>query len=122
MPVTAKELFAAGKLREAEKRLTAHLREHPADTAQCVFLFELLCFAGEYARAEKQLGVLAGKNAQAKTGAIVVIPLPAEGHLTKRVESRCDAVALGCSLVSVGGAVRWVFQYSRSRCAASLIC
>ena len=49
MPVTAKELFAAGKVREAEKWLTAHLREHPADTAQRIFLFELLCFAGEYA-------------------------------------------------------------------------
>jgi len=33
VPVTAKELFAAGKVREAEKWLTAHLREHPADTA-----------------------------------------------------------------------------------------
>jgi len=31
VPVTAKELFAAGKVREAEKWLTAHLREHPAD-------------------------------------------------------------------------------------------
>ena len=38
---------------------------------QRVFLFELLCFAGDYARAEKQLGVLAGKNAEAETGAIV---------------------------------------------------
>ena len=71
MPVTAKELFAAGKVREAEKWLTAYLREHPADTAQRVFLFELLCFAGEYARAEKQLSVLAGKNSEAETGAIV---------------------------------------------------
>ena len=71
MPVTAKELFAAGKVREAEKWLTAHLREHPADTVQRVFLFELLCFAGEYTRAEKQLAVLAGKNAEAETGAIV---------------------------------------------------
>jgi type VI secretion system protein ImpE len=47
------------------------LREHPADTAQRVFLFELLCFAGEYTRAEKQLSVLAGKNVEAETGAIV---------------------------------------------------
>jgi type VI secretion system protein ImpE len=71
VPVTARELFAAGKVREAEKWLTAHLREHPADTAQRVFLFELLCFSGDYARAEKQLAVLAGKNAEAETGAIV---------------------------------------------------
>ncbi|HTZ58680.1 MAG TPA: type VI secretion system accessory protein TagJ [Acidobacteriaceae bacterium] len=71
MPVTAKELFAAGRVREAEKWLTAHLREHPSDAAQRVFLFELLCFAGEYSRAEKQLSVLAGKSAEAETGAIV---------------------------------------------------
>ena len=71
MPITAKELFTAGKVREAEKWLTAYLREHPADTAQRVFLFELLCFAGDYARAEKQLSVLAGKNVEAETGAIV---------------------------------------------------
>ncbi len=69
--VIAKELFKAGKVREAEKRLTAHLRDHPADTAQRTFLFELLCFAGDYARAEKQLSVLAGGSAQAETGAIV---------------------------------------------------
>ena len=69
--VTAKELFKAGKVREAEKRLTVHLRDHPGDTAQRSFLFELLCFTGEYARAEKQLSVLAGGSVEAETGAIV---------------------------------------------------
>jgi len=69
--VTAKELFAAGKVKEAEKVLTAYLREHPSDKAQRIFLFELLCFAGEYARAEKQLSVLAGGGVESETGAIV---------------------------------------------------
>jgi len=69
--VTAKELFAAGKVREAEKVLTAYLRERPADRAQRTFLFELLCFAGDYARAEKQLAVLAGGGVESETGAIV---------------------------------------------------
>lgn len=71
MPLTAKELFKAGKVREAEKMLTAYLREHPSDTAQRTFLFELLCFAGEYARAEKQLSVLADGSIEKETGAIV---------------------------------------------------
>lgn len=71
MPVTAKELFAAGKVREAEKVLTAYLRDHPSDKAQRTFLFELLCFAGEYARAERQLAVLAGGSVESETGAIV---------------------------------------------------
>ena len=71
MGVTARELFQAGKVREAEKMLTAYLREHPSDTVQRTFLFELLCFAGEYARAEKQLSVLATGSVDKETGAIV---------------------------------------------------
>ena len=71
MAITAKELFTAGKVREAEKLLTAHLREKPADKAARTFLFELLCFAGDYTRAERQLAVLAGAGTDAETGAIV---------------------------------------------------
>lgn len=68
---TAKQLFAEGKVRDAEKALTAHLRDRPADKAGRTFLFELLCFAGEYLRAEKQLAVLANSGPEAETGAIV---------------------------------------------------
>jgi type VI secretion system protein ImpE len=71
VPLTAKELFQAGKVREAEKMLTAYLRERPSDVAQRTFLFELLCFEGEFARAEKQLGVLASGSVEKETGAIV---------------------------------------------------
>jgi type VI secretion system protein ImpE len=71
VPLTAKELFQAGKVREAEKALTAYLRERPSDTAQRTFLFELLCFEGDYARAEKQLAVLADGSVEKETGAIV---------------------------------------------------
>ena len=49
-PATAKRLFEEGKVREAQGELSAYLRERPADTAQRTFLFELLCFAGEYDR------------------------------------------------------------------------
>ena len=69
--ISAKELFAEGKVREAEKALTAHLRDRPADRAARTFLFELLCFSGEYARAEKHLAVLADSGPEAETGAIV---------------------------------------------------
>ena len=71
MPVTPKELFKAGKVREAAKVLTDYLRERPSDTAQRTFLFELLCFAGEFARAEKQLAVLSNGSVEKETGAIV---------------------------------------------------
>lgn len=71
MAVTPKELFKAGKVREAVQALTAYLREHPADTVQRTFLFELLCFCGEYSRAEKQLAVLSSGSPDRETGAIV---------------------------------------------------
>ena len=71
MELNAKELFRAGKVREAEKALTAHLREKPSDAAARIFLFELLCFSGDYARAEKHLAILADGSAEKETGAIV---------------------------------------------------
>ena len=67
----AKQLFEAGKVTEAIQALSAHLRDHPTDSAQRVFLFELLCFAGQYQRAERQLGVLAQGSSQSELGAIL---------------------------------------------------
>jgi type VI secretion system protein ImpE len=69
--VTAKQLFDAGKVREAEGVLTAYLRDHPMDAGQRTFLFELLCFSGDYDRAERQLSVLAQGGAQAELGAVL---------------------------------------------------
>ena len=54
----AHQLFKAGKLTEAISALNAQLRDHPTDQRSRTFLFELLCFAGEYDRAEKQLTIL----------------------------------------------------------------
>jgi len=67
----AKELLEAGKVRDAEKALSAFLRENPADTTQRTFLFELLCFSGQYDRAEKQLSILAKSNHEAEMGAVL---------------------------------------------------
>lgn len=69
--MTAKQLLDAGKVRNAEGVLAAHLREHPTDVASRTFLFELLCFSGQYDRAEKQLGVLSQGGKQAEMGAIL---------------------------------------------------
>jgi type VI secretion system protein ImpE len=65
----ANALYRAGKLDEAIQALGASLRDNPTDSQRRTFLFELLCFAGEYDRAEKQLEVLGqgGKNAQLGT-------------------------------------------------------
>jgi len=68
----AKQLFDAGKVSEAIAELTQYVRDHPADAKQRTFLFELLCFAGEFSRARKQLGVLARSNADAEMGAVLL--------------------------------------------------
>lgn len=60
------ELFRAGKLGDAVSALSAEVRDNPTDARRRTFLFELLCFAGEYQRADKQLEVLgqAGPNSE----------------------------------------------------------
>ena len=69
--MTAKQLFQAGQLNEALKALGAEVRDNPTDPRRRTFLFELLCFAGEYDRAEKHLHVLAQTNSQAEMGAVL---------------------------------------------------
>ena len=69
--MTAKQLLDAGKVHDAEAALSAHLRDHPTDVASRTFLFELLCFSGQYDRAEKQLGVLSQGGKEAEMGAVL---------------------------------------------------
>ena len=67
----AKELYKAGKLSEAIQSLSAELRDNPTDAQRRVFLFELLCFAGDYDRADKHLNFLADQSPQAQMGAVL---------------------------------------------------
>lgn len=67
----ARELYQAGKLNEAIQSLQAELRDNPTDVARRTFLFELLCFAGEYDRAEKHLDILADANVDSATGSLL---------------------------------------------------
>jgi type VI secretion system protein ImpE len=69
--VSAQVLFQAGELDGAIERLGADLRANPMDVRGRTFLFELLCFAGQYDRAEKQLDVIAGANKEAEMGAML---------------------------------------------------
>jgi len=69
--VKAKALYQEGKLSEAIQSLSAELRENPADAKRRTFLFELLCFAGEFERADKHLNLLADVSAEAKMGAVL---------------------------------------------------
>jgi type VI secretion system protein ImpE len=69
--MNATELYQAGRLDEAIQALGAGLRSDPTDARRRTFLFELLCFAGEYDRAEKHLDVLASSGKDADMGALL---------------------------------------------------
>jgi type VI secretion system protein ImpE len=64
----AKALVDAGKLDEAIAEVTRQVKAHPADASHRTFLFELLCFAGEWDRAEKQLDAIGHQNIKAEIG------------------------------------------------------
>jgi len=66
--VRAKELLDANQLSAAIAELNQDVKSHPADSRLRTFLFELLCFAGEYERAERQLDVIGHQNESAGTG------------------------------------------------------
>jgi type VI secretion system protein ImpE len=67
----ALSLYRAGQLKAAIEALGDELKKQPLDAKRRIFLFELLCFAGEYDRAEKQLNVVSDANAQAAAGAML---------------------------------------------------
>ncbi|MGD0566989.1 MAG: type VI secretion system accessory protein TagJ [Candidatus Sulfotelmatobacter sp.] len=69
--MNAQELYRAGRLTEALSALSAEVRDSPTDARRRTFLFELLCFAGEYARADKQLEVLAQGGPTSEIGVIL---------------------------------------------------
>jgi type VI secretion system protein ImpE len=69
--MTPLALYREGKLREAVTALGDELRSNPLDAKRRTFLFELLLFAGEFDRAEKQLDILAGANPGAAMGLLL---------------------------------------------------
>jgi type VI secretion system protein ImpE len=69
--MTGLALYREGRLREAIQALGDELRNDPLDAKRRTFLFELLLFAGEYDRAEKQLNLLAGASKDAAAGTLL---------------------------------------------------
>jgi type VI secretion system protein ImpE len=61
----AKELYTAGKLGEAIEAAGADVKRRPGDTGKRAFLCELLMFAGEFDRADKQLEAILLQDPQA---------------------------------------------------------
>jgi len=69
--MTPQQLLQAGKLDEAIQAVTAEVRDNPQDARRRTFLFELLCFAGDFDRAEKHLDLAAQGNQQGEMGALL---------------------------------------------------
>jgi|SRR5579884_938757 len=63
--MTAQQAFEAGNLREAIDACSEEIRRHPTDVGRRWFLSELLCFAGEFDRADRQLDATAHQDAEA---------------------------------------------------------
>ena len=69
--MTAQTLFQAGRLDDAIEALSAELRSNPTDAQRRTFLFELLCFAGNFDRAAKQLDILSQGGKEAAMGTLL---------------------------------------------------
>jgi type VI secretion system protein ImpE len=69
--MTPQELFRTGKLADALRALSAEVRDNPADVRRRTFLFELLCFAGDFERADKQLEVLGQAGPASEIGVLL---------------------------------------------------
>ncbi len=66
--MNAKEHYQAGNLAEAVAAAIEDVKRHPADTEPRGFLCELLCFVGEWERADRQLDTLAEQDPKAMLG------------------------------------------------------
>jgi type VI secretion system protein ImpE len=65
---TAKELLNASALQAAINEQTGKVKANPTDTRQRTFLFELLLFAGDWERAERQMEAIAHQGMEAGLG------------------------------------------------------
>lgn len=66
----ARELLGEARLSEAIALLAEELRADPTDQQRRTFLFELLCFSGEFERALRHLEVLASVSPERRLGAM----------------------------------------------------
>jgi protein involved in temperature-dependent protein secretion len=87
---TAKELLDRSELDAAIAAQTQEVKANPGDPARRTFLFELLCFTGDWDRAEKQVDVLASANVQSAW----------RSRSTRRISPRSDSAIVSSEKAS----------------------
>lgn len=68
--MNAKEHYQAGQLKEAVAAATEEVKKRPTDAGCRGFLAELLCFAGDFDRADKQLDALSHQDPDTNLGVL----------------------------------------------------
>ncbi len=87
--MTASELFHAGKLKEAIAAALEEVRNHPTDMGRRLFLAELLCFGGEFERADNHLDAVGHNDPQTMPWVITF------RQLIRAEQARQDFFSLG---------------------------
>jgi type VI secretion system protein ImpE len=103
--MSPKELFQAGKLNEAIEALGAEVRDNPTDARRRTFLFELLCYKGEYDRAEKHLNVLADATPETRLGAMLYFSALHAERVRQDLFEKKDYPVVPVSDVARGGTI-----------------
>ena len=73
MGLSSRQYFEAGQVRAAQESLAAQLRTSPNDVRARSFLFNLLCFSGDWERARKHLAILADTDEGARMGSLLYL-------------------------------------------------
>lgn len=68
--MNAKELIKSGKLAEARQQLVAAVRDRPGDTAARTLLFQVLCYCGEWDKADRHLEAIAAQDVSREAGVL----------------------------------------------------
>lgn len=109
--MTPADLLKQARLGEAIDDLSAALRQDPTDRQARTFLFELLCFAGDFDRANKHLEMVAHDSKETKTGGLLYhAALQAERTRQDLFEGNLENAPRPTSDAATTGAVKGTFN------------
>lgn len=109
--MSASDLLKQARLGEAIDELSAALRQDPMDRQARTFLFELLCFTGDFDRANKHLDMVAHDSKETKTGGLLYhAALQAERTRQDLFEGNLEHAPRPSAAAAVSSAVKGTFN------------